>query len=159
MTGKPLVSIREDAANVVAALERLHVDFIDRIAELRRNDVFLMFRNMTDAQFAAFIALNIPALMAWCARNALPAGTPLIVRNVHTQLAAQEALLTYFRNAASEVRKILATPAWEIRENDLARAQLVFARMHVFLEQLEKTGAFPPELCRATLFETVSGGT
>lgn len=137
----------------IAALETLQAKFAEPIAQLRRNEVFLLFSDMDDAQFAEFTALNVPALMAWCSGTAMPAGASFGIRRVHTQLAANESLLTYCRDAASETRRLLATPSWEIREVYDLRAQRVYLRLQVFLEQLEKTGAFPAELSRDALFE------
>lgn len=140
----------------IAALEILHATYSERIAALRRNDVVLMFRDMDEAQFAAFHALDVPALMAWCARNPLPPDASFAARNMHSQLAAQDQLVKYFREAARDIRQVLALPGWELdgmRRKAHDDAQVVCRRMHAFLEQLEGTGAFPAEISRAALFE------
>lgn len=142
-----------DAATVVAALETLNATYADRIAELFRNDVLLMFHNMDDSQFDAFTALDVPALMAWCASNPLPPGSSFSARRAHTQLANQELLVKYFREAAHEVRKRLATPSWAADDHERADIGREYHRLRVFLEQVEKTRAFPDELSRAALFE------
>lgn len=145
-----------DIDRAITALETLHSTFSERIAELRRNEVFFMFRNMEDEQFAEFVTLNVPALMAWCACNTVPPGGSFAARGMHSQLAAQESLVMYFREAVRHVRQSLALPSWELssgREKAYASAQIVYRRMHIFLEQMEGAAAFPAELSRAALFE------
>lgn len=140
---------------LLAALETLHSDYRDQVAKLGNNEVYALMDELDDDRFREFLGLDVPALMAWCARNPLPAGASFGARFIHTKLASQERLVEYFRDAAEQCRSVLAKPGWKIRRPDeLEKADKVRARMHEFLAQMEATGAFPPELTRAALFES-----
>jgi len=140
-----------DAA--VAALVTLNQKFSDRIADVFRNSIVSAFMNMDEAQFEEFAALNVPALMAWCARNELPAGTSFGARHTFNQLANQDLLVKYFREAARDLRVQLAAPSWEASPKERVRTLTIFRRLRRFLEQMENTAAFPAELTYDALFE------
>lgn len=147
---KPVYETLEQATDALRAVDE---QFREHIARLGRNDIAGMFAIMNDDEFECFAALDVPRLMAWCAANKVPLDSGVQVRRTHSMLGNHEQLEKYFKRAVEgeiRPRRPEADKAG-YRIRDYARNPAVYDRMCLFLEQIERTGAFPVEVSRDAL--------
>lgn len=143
----------ETEEQALDALRALHGDFNDYVAAMKRNSIYEMISSMSDEQFESFVALNVPALMAWCAANKVSLDSGVVIRRMHSQLANHEHLKKYFDRAVETLmqpRRAEADRAGYTRR-DYARVPEVYDRLCCFLEQFETSGGFPETISRRAL--------